>query len=407
MKKQILVIVLLFLFSITVSAQGNAFSFQGKLNDGANPANGRYDLEFKLFDSVVGGTQIGPTVLRPNTTLINGVFSTSLDFGAQTFQNPNATFIEISIKPNGSPNTFTILGPRQQLTVVPYASRAQNATNADNSTNLGGIAANQYITQTNGDPFYIRNSTNTQANANFNVSGNGVVGGVLGIGNSPSSGAKLEVFGDVKITSAMPRLLFRTPLTGFNPEISSNGGDIVFKTDSTTRMSVFPDGRVKIGTQTSASTSLFQVSGTADVNVLRVIGGSDLAENFEMDAPEIKPGMVVAIGESGKLTLARGAYNRRVAGVVSGANNLSAGMILPDLKEKEKALPVALSGRVWVYADATREEIKTGDLLTTSGTPGYAMKATKYKRAQGAIIGKAMTELKSGTGLVLVLVTLQ
>jgi len=77
------------------------------------------------------------------------------------------------------------------------------------------------------------------------------------------------------------------------------------------------------------------------------------------------------------------------------------------LNENRNSLPVALSGRAWVYADATRNPIMPGDLLTTSATPGYAMKVVNYQKAQGAIIGKAMTELKSGTGLVLVLVSLQ
>ncbi|MFN0277174.1 MAG: hypothetical protein ACKVRN_01090 [Pyrinomonadaceae bacterium] len=150
-------------------------------------------------------------------------------------------------------------------------------------------------------------------------------------------------------------------------------------------------------------------TGKVSLGVLQITGGSDLAENFEFSNKEIKPGMVVAIDpkNAGKLDLARGAYNRRVAGIVSGANNLSAGMLLPDLKEGKNSLPVALSGRVWVYADASAGAIKPGDLLTSSSTPGHAMRVTSYKRAQGAVIGKAITGLKSGRGLVLVLVTLQ
>ena len=115
-------------------AQGNAFSFQGRLNDGTIPANGSYDLQFRLYDAIAGGTQIGAVVARPNTTLINGVFSVALDFGAAAFNNPNSIFIEIAVRPNGNPNAYTILGPRQQLTVVPFAVRAANATNADNAT---------------------------------------------------------------------------------------------------------------------------------------------------------------------------------------------------------------------------------------------------------------------------------
>jgi len=68
---------------------------------------------------------------------------------------------------------------------------------------------------------------------------------------------------------------------------------------------------------------------------------------------------------------------------------------------------VALSGRVYVHADAAYGEIKPGDLLTTSDTPGHAMKVTEHGKAQGAILGKAMSGLKDGKGMVLVLVTLQ
>ena len=82
-------------------------------------------------------------------------------------------------------------------------------------------------------------------------------------------------------------------------------------------------------------------------------------------------------------------------------------MLLPNLTETKDSQPVALTGRVWVYCDASRNPIVPGDLLTTSNTAGHAMKVIRYARAQGAIIGKAMTGLKSGKGLVLVLVTLQ
>ncbi len=165
-------------------------------------------------------------------------------------------------------------------------------------------------------------------------------------------------------------------------------------------------GNVGIGTITPVAK--LHVIGTTRTSVVEVTGGSDLAEKFSF-SEQVKPGMVVAIDpqNAGKLMLSRGSYNRRVAGIISGANNLSAGMVLPDVVDGNSAHPVALSGRVWVYCDATKGAIKPGNLLTTSTTPGYAMKAVNHSRAQGAIIGKAMTELKSGTGLVLVLVTLQ
>jgi hypothetical protein len=147
--------------------------------------------------------------------------------------------------------------------------------------------------------------------------------------------------------------------------------------------------------------------GRVGVEVLE-IRGADLAEKFPV-SEEVKPGMVVAIDPKhpGKLCLARGAYNRCVAGVVSGANDLPAGAVLGHLPGHEDAPPVALSGRVWVHCDATQQPIEPGDLLTTAQTPGHAMAVTDYPRAQGAIIGKAMTSLDGGRGMVLVLVSLQ
>lgn len=138
------------------------------------------------------------------------------------------------------------------------------------------------------------------------------------------------------------------------------------------------------------------------------ITGADLAEMFPM-SETAQPGMVVAIDPKhpGKLCLSRQAYNRCVAGVVSGANGLQAGAILGHLPGSGNAPPIALSGRVWVHCDATNQRIVPGDLLTTSDVAGHAMKVTDYGRGQGAIIGKAMTGLDGGRGMVLVLVSLQ
>jgi hypothetical protein len=162
------------------------------------------------------------------------------------------------------------------------------------------------------------------------------------------------------------------------------------------------------GTGTGWSLTMDTTNGTTSAKVLQITGGSDVAENFEVD-DGIRPGMVVAIDpqNSGKLTLARGAYNRRAAGVISGANNVSAGMVLPDPNGALNSRALTLSGRVWVYCDASRNSVRPGDLLTTSETPGHAMKVTNHSKAQGAIIGKALTGLKSGRGLVLVLASLQ
>ncbi|MFH1111344.1 MAG: hypothetical protein V1790_19425 [Planctomycetota bacterium] len=149
-------------------------------------------------------------------------------------------------------------------------------------------------------------------------------------------------------------------------------------------------------------------AGRVSATVLEITGGGDLAEKFPV-SEKVEAGMVVEIDPNnpGQLRLARGVYNRRVAGVVSGANGLSAGAILGNLPGSENSPPIALTGRVWVHCDASNGAIQPGDLLTTSDTPGHAMKATDHSKAQGAVLGKAMTSLSESRGLVLVLVTLQ
>jgi hypothetical protein len=128
-----------------------------------------------------------------------------------------------------------------------------------------------------------------------------------------------------------------------------------------------------------------------------------------MSEEDIPKGSVVIIDEEnpGKLTLSSEPYDTRVAGIVSGAKGINPGIALHQEGMIEGGQNVALSGRVYVLADATLGPIKPGDLLTTSSTPGHAMKVVEHGRAQGAILGKAMSALKQGKGMVLVLVTLQ
>ncbi len=145
------------------------------------------------------------------------------------------------------------------------------------------------------------------------------------------------------------------------------------------------------------------------VHTCTIIGGADLAEPFEMSKKDVPQGAVVVIDEEnpGHLKMSDQPYDSRVAGIVSGANGINAGIKMQQLGAVEGGQSVALTGRVYALADASEAPIKPGDLLTTSAIPGHAMKVTDHGRAQGAVLGKAMTGLKEGRGLVLVLVSLQ
>jgi len=120
--------------------------------------------------------------------------------------------------------------------------------------------------------------------------------------------------------------------------------------------------------------------------------------------------MVVSIDPEvpGRLKVCAEAYDKKVAGIISGAGGVNPGLMMGDDGTIASGdYPVALSGRVYVNASDINGEIEPGDFLTTASRSGYAMKVKDHKKAQGAIIGKAMTGLEEGEGLVLVLVTLQ
>src|SRR5262249_48652856 len=142
------------------------------------------------------------------------------------------------------------------------------------------------------------------------------------------------------------------------------------------------------------------------------ITGADFSEKFHVRETQtpVQPGMVMAIDSEnpGQLVVSDRSYNRRVAGIRSGARGVNPGMLMGQpgtLADGDQ--PVALSGRVYVWADASNGVIEPGDLLTTADVLGHAMKVTDHAKAQGAVIGKAMTGLSQGRGLVLVLVSLQ
>jgi len=153
------------------------------------------------------------------------------------------------------------------------------------------------------------------------------------------------------------------------------------------------------------------VSNNLSTATLTIRGGADLAEPFNITSgqSEVAQGAVVVIDDQnpGHLKLSESAYDTRVAGVVSGANGINPGIQMHQQGLLEGGKNVALTGRVYVQADTSNGPIKPGDLLTSSATPGHAMKVTDHARASGAILGKAMTGLSEGKGMVLVLVTLQ
>lgn len=189
--KKVLIYLIIIFSVVATNAQTTSFTYQGKLNDGPLPANGQYQLEFKLFDTpqVGTGSQVGVIVQSVTVNAVNGIFTTQLDFGQSPFANGAERFLEISVRRNSN-ETYSTLEPRQPLTSTPYAIKAKNAevaATAANTQQLGGIDASQFVQTSDGrmtdarNPLpgstsYVQNRTTQQASTNFNISGEGRAG---------------------------------------------------------------------------------------------------------------------------------------------------------------------------------------------------------------------------------------
>jgi hypothetical protein len=539
------------------AAQGTGFTYQGQLKDGATPANGAYNLKFTLFDALTAGNQVGISVTDSPVALSNGLFTVSLDFGAN-FPGANR-WLEIGVRTNGG-SAYATLTPRQPLTPTPYAIQAGNAGT------LGGQSATAYVAKA-GDtmtgtlrlsppavlafgagtrqmislydnpPYDFGIGVQTSTFYQRTDIGGGFAwyeGGVHdNAQNNPGGGTALmtlDSYGDVVVPGSVSAATILGTINGINAfsagvsgentgngkgvygssstangfgiygvntgggkagyfegdvgvagQLAANGGMVgdkgsipfgngvygnsaagngvgVYGNNTGGGIGVYGNGGGKgvygratvagpthagvygensaaggtavIGTalnvnsagvagvaDTAGSTGVYgrgnlwagYFDGNVSVCTLTIRGGCDVAEPFQMSAKEIPKGAVVVIDDenAGQLKLSETAYDQRVAGFVSGANGIKSGISLHQEGVVEGGQNVALSGRVYVLADASGGAIKPGDLLTTSTTPGHAMRVTDHNKAQGAILGKAMSALNDGKGMVLVLVTLQ
>lgn len=170
----------------SVLAQGTAFTYQGELYLNAAPANGNYDMQFKLRPQATGTNQVGSTLTNAPTGVTNGLFTVALDFGDVFTTNP--LYLEIGLRTNGSTSAYTILAPTQLITSAPYAVQALSATSLTGIISDAQLPTN--VPTLNSNSVFTARATFSNATGFFNGALSGTFSGI-GAGTFSGNGANL------------------------------------------------------------------------------------------------------------------------------------------------------------------------------------------------------------------------
>lgn len=401
---------------------GTAFTYQGRLTDGGNPANGEYDLRFRLYDAATSGTQVGSTTGQENTLVTDGLFTVELDFGSGIFTG-EALYLEIGVRPGDSGGVFTALSPRQLLTPVPYALSLRpgaqviseeyggDAVYGEN-TATSGTGMIGKASATSGNTFGVRGVNNSSGGTGvYGWAGSSTSGtdgrpyGVMGYSNS-GHGVYGVTLGDWNWISGVygeANMDHANGVTGWN----TVGGPGVYAWSETgTGIIAKSGGNIFRGYDIDPSENLrFNVTNAGNVYADGTYSSpaSDFAEMLPA-VDGLEPGDVLVVGPDGQLLRSSSSHDTSVVGVYSTQPGFIGGS--DEEMENPGDVPLAIVGVVPVKASAENGPIAPGDLLITSSTPGHAMRAGSNP-AVGTVIGKALESLEEGTGVIQMLVTLQ
>ena len=150
----------------TIFAQDTLITYQGRLNDNGNPANGLYDLRFSLYDNSSGGLPVGNNVIQ-TAPVTNGLFTSSINFGA-SFAGANR-WLQLEVRTNGSGAGYTVLDPRQRVTAAPYSIYALAAATAATAGSASNVVSGSVVSSVNA----LKDNVILQAGSNVTISASG------------------------------------------------------------------------------------------------------------------------------------------------------------------------------------------------------------------------------------------
>jgi hypothetical protein len=270
------------------------------------------------------------------------------------------------------------------------------AQNSGVNVLLQASGAGGYIGTTSNHPLVFRTNdldrmvveTNGNLRVTGEVSGVGVRGvSVSGVGVWATSETNEAIHAETNATIAA--------IAAYNLNAAGSGFAIFGKKEGESGFAGFFDGNVWVSKKLSVGGDI-------------VLANADCAEDFDIaELSNAEPGTVMVLDAEGALKPSDRPYDKRVAGVISGAGNYKPGLILDKQKSDKNRMPIALMGKVYCKVDASYGAIEVGDLLTTSPTSGHAMRANDPLQAFGAVIGKALRPLATGQDLIPILIALQ
>jgi hypothetical protein len=324
----------------------------------------------------------------------------SWDITGNTGTDPTVNFLGTT---DGQPLVIKTNGQE----VLRFDSLGKIGVGTPNPTSQLEIAAQDGLLIHGFQPFLtLKDSNSNDARARIQTA-NGDIGFQTEAGIASGSfipAMKILNSGTVQIAGQDALQIF-----GFQPFLT------LLDTNSNARVRIqTADGTIGFQTEAGIASGSFvpamKILNSGDVEFSGDIRltNADCAEDFDIVCiGKVEPGTVMVIDSEGALRPSDQAYDKRVAGVISGAGKYKPGLILDKQESSNNRQPIALMGKVFCKVDAQYGAIEVGDLLTTSPTPGHAMRVDDPFKALGTIIGKALRPLANGQGLIPILIALQ